>query len=104
MTIDKFSYAIYTQVMISKGGASMGFVFQTHVKQLVLNKAAQEGDSISQREVAAQTGLSLPTITNWFSGRVTRVEADTIGKLCAYLGCEMTDLITLQSSDETAGN
>lgn len=77
----------------------MAYIFRTHVKQLVLNKAASEGDTISQRELAEKTGLSLPTITNWFSGSVSRVEAETIGKLCNYLGCEMTDLITLQSSD-----
>jgi DNA-binding Xre family transcriptional regulator len=99
MTIDRLGYAIYTLDMFNREGVSMPYIFTTHVKQLVLNKAAREGDTISQREVAAQTGLSLPTITNWFSGSVTRVEADTIGKLCAYLGCEMTDLITLQSSD-----
>ena len=77
----------------------MTFTFRTNLKQLVLNKAAQVGHTISQREVAEQTGLSLPAINRWFSGKVDRVEPDTVGKLTTYLGCEMTDLISLQSGD-----
>lgn len=76
----------------------MAFTFQTHIKLLVLQKSAQVGHTISQRELAEETGLSQPTISKWYSGNVNRIEADTVGKLCAYLDCAMTDLITLQSS------
>lgn len=78
----------------------MAYTFQSHLKQLVLNKAARDGHTISQREVAQDTGISLPTVSKWFNGRVDRIEADTVGKLCAYLECAITDLITLQSSAE----
>lgn len=78
----------------------MAYKFQVHLKQLVLNKVPQVGHTISQREVAEEAGVGLPTVNRWFSGEVDRIEADTVGKLCAYLGCEMTDLITLQSSED----
>jgi len=77
----------------------MGYQFRTHLKQLVLNKAAKMGNTISQREVAEQTGISLPAVNRWFSGKVDRIEADTAGRLCVYLGCEMTDLVSLQAGD-----
>ena len=80
----------------------MTYTFQSHLKQLVLNKAARVGHTISQREVAEDTGLSQPTVSKWFSGRMDRIEADTVGKLCAYLECKMTDLITFQSSAQAS--
>lgn len=76
------------------------YTFQIDLKKLMLQKAANTGEPISQKDVAEVTGLSLPTIGKWFnSGGLDRIDADTVGNLCAYLGCEMTDLITLQSSD-----
>jgi DNA-binding Xre family transcriptional regulator len=45
--------------------------------------------------LAKTTGLSLPTVYKLTkpSGEFTRLEADTIDKLCAALACKIADLL-----------
>lgn len=78
----------------------MTAVFKTHLKALVLNKAAAEGESITQTKIQEETGLSLPTIARWYSGELDRIEADAVERLMDYLQCSITDLVTVQSVDE----
>lgn len=75
----------------------MSAIFKIHLKTLVLKKAVEIGEIITQKEIQAQTGLSLPTISRWLGGELDRIDAETVGKLTKYLECEMSDLVTIQS-------
>jgi DNA-binding Xre family transcriptional regulator len=81
-------------------GNIMAAKFRIHLKQLVLNKAAKTGESILQKDIQEQTGLSLPTIGRWMSGDVDRIEAETISRLTKYLGCKMSDLVELDDTED----
>lgn len=78
----------------------MATIFKTHLKALVLNKAAAEGEPITQTKIQEETGLSLPTIARWYSGELDRIEADAVGRLMDYLQCSITDLVTVQTVDD----
>lgn len=67
--------------------------FRTHLKQRILEKSATVGESLTQRDIAEATGLSLPTISRWYKGRVDRVESGTIKKLSEYFDCTFSDLV-----------
>lgn len=78
----------------------MPAIFKTHLKTLVLNKAAAEGEPITQTEIQKATGLSFPTIARWYDGELDRIEADAIARLMNWLQCSMTDLVTVQTVGE----
>lgn len=66
--------------------------FKTNLKALMLQKAAGEGEPITQEMVAQATGLSYPTIHRWYHSRVDRIEADTARALTKYFECSLGDL------------
>jgi len=45
------------------------------------------------KDVHEYTGLSRKTISNLYNDRVTRVDFETIEKLCALLECEIGELL-----------
>lgn len=78
----------------------MPAIFKTHLKALVLNKAAAEGEAITQTKIQEETGLSLPAIARWYSGEMDRIDADAVERLMNYLECSISDLITVKKVDE----
>jgi DNA-binding Xre family transcriptional regulator len=71
--------------------------FKVHLKKWLLRKSEQQGERITQREVAAATGLSLPTISRMYTtGKAKRLEADTVAALLQYFGCKYDDLIEFE--------
>ncbi len=51
-------------------------------------------------DVARDTGINRGTITRLYHETATRIELDVIEELCRYLGCEVGDLLELQSRAE----
>lgn len=78
----------------------MPAVIKSHLKALVLNKAAAEGEPINQTQIHEATGLSLPAIARWYNGELDRIEADPLLRLMNYLQCEIGDLISVEEVDE----
>jgi DNA-binding Xre family transcriptional regulator len=78
----------------------MAAVFKSHLKALILNKAAAEGEPINQTQIHEATGLSLPAIARWYGGELDRIEADPLMRLMNYLGCDIGDLISVQEVGE----
>jgi transcriptional regulator with XRE-family HTH domain len=62
-------------------------------KILLLQKAVQEGEPISLREVARRTGVNVSTWSAWLNNRVTRYDADKLAALCEFFGCTPGDLL-----------
>ena len=54
----------------------------------------------SIQDMHIKTGLSRNTISNLYNDRATRVDYDTIDKLCAALGCSISDLFDLSATDQ----
>ena len=55
--------------------------------------------------IARDTGISRATLTSLYYDRNSAVSLQTLGKLCAYLHCEVGDLISYaQPKEETPRN
>jgi DNA-binding Xre family transcriptional regulator len=67
--------------------------FKTNLKQLMLRKSVELDRSLNRSDVAEATGLSLPTISRWYNGKVDRVEAGTIKALTDFFNCRFSDLV-----------
>lgn len=63
-------------------------------KQLLLEKSAREGRTVTQKEVSEATGLTEAVLTQWAKGRVKQAQFETIEKLCKYFDCGVEDLIS----------
>jgi len=51
------------------------------------------GRRLTLREVAAETGISVPTLSHWLNAKPTRFRSDTIAALTDYFGCTMDELL-----------
>lgn len=74
--------------------------FQIQLKQLLLNEAAKRGTPISQRTLAAETGLDLMTISRWYRDDVSRIEPNTLDKLMRYFNVSMEELVKIVPDEE----
>ena len=55
----------------------------------------------SIQDVHLKTGLSRSTITQLYHDRATRIDFETIEKLCDLFHCDMTSLFELEGKKET---
>src|SRR5579883_1794928 len=55
---------------------------------------------MSQSELAKRAGLSTTTVSNLESGRLKRIELETIAKLCLALSCTPSDLFEISGQEE----
>lgn len=67
--------------------------FQTHLKTLMLAKSVELGYPLTQKELAQETGLSLPTISRWYKSDVDRLEPETAARLMGYFRIKLSDLV-----------
>ena len=56
---------------------------------------------LSIQDVHERTGLSRNTVSNLYNDRVSRVDFNTIEKLCSLFGCSVGDLFLLTSPHQT---
>ena len=69
---------------------------KSRFKVLLAEKELREGRSISLRKVVAETGVSNSTVLRLANNTIKRVPLDELAKLCAYLDCEIGDLLRLE--------
>ncbi len=53
----------------------------------------------SIEEVHQKTGLARKTISNLYNDRATRIDFETLAKLCAALNCGIEELLVIEDSD-----
>lgn len=71
--------------------------------ELMRLKEIELGRQINITEVAQESGVTRATLHAWLRNRyVTRFDADTVVRLCAYFGCGIDDLLMLED-DRQAG-
>lgn len=55
----------------------------------------------SIKDVHEKTGLSRGTISSLYNDRVTRIDFETITKLCELFQCDVNLLLVLENQDKT---
>lgn len=54
---------------------------------------------ISQNQMAKDTGISTSTLRNLNHNRTTRISFDILEKICMYLECGISDILSLENND-----
>lgn len=54
----------------------------------------------SIKDVHEKTGLSRNTVSNLYYDRATRIDFETIAKLCAAFNCEIRDLLSIDDAEK----
>jgi len=54
----------------------------------------------SIQTVHEKTGLSRSTISSLYHDKATRIDFDTIEKICKLFSCEINELLELESKDK----
>jgi putative transcriptional regulator len=58
---------------------------------------------LSIKDVHEQTGLARGTISNLYNDRASRIDYDTIAKLCEAFGCGIESLLIIEKENEIGG-
>ena len=53
-------------------------------------------------DVHAKTGLARSTVSNLYNDRATRINYDTISRLCKLFNCKISELLSLEKEQDTA--
>ncbi len=70
---------------------------QNRFEELLARKQRLEGRSITRRQVALETGLSVTSVQNWASNSVKRFDELQIVVFCRYFGCGIAELLVLEN-------
>ena len=62
-------------------------------KQLLAEKEFNDGQVVTITDVAKATGINRMTLSKIANKRGYSTVTDNIDKLCAYFGCEVSDLV-----------
>jgi DNA-binding Xre family transcriptional regulator len=65
-----------------------------NVKQLVQQKAAREGRTITYRDIKAETGINLNTVTALMNDDWSLIGRVTIDRLLDWIDCQPDELFT----------
>ena len=71
-------------------------MIKCHLSKLLGEKKLKISD------VAKDTGINRGTITRLYHETAVRVEFDVLEQLCVYLGCDIADLLELNTDDVKA--
>lgn len=74
-------------------GQMLVATFRARLEKLSLQKSAERGKLISQKELAEEAGVSLATVSRWYNKDFDRIDADTVLRLMRYFNCTLNDLI-----------
>jgi len=61
-------------------------------------ESALKNANMSARELARRVGCSKDTVVAYRHGRVRKIDLDLVEAFCAYLGCEIADVLTDQQA------
>lgn len=75
-------------------------IVKSHFKVLLAEKELRERRTISLRKVVAETGVANSTVLRLANNTIKRVPLDELAVLCAYLECEVGDLLLLEDVGE----
>lgn len=67
---------------------------------LLTEKEQRENRRISRNELMIATDVTLSTILRWERNQVTKFEAGVVEAFCAYLDCDLCDLLYMEPESE----
>lgn len=71
--------------------------------QLLLEKDMKTGRRLTQVEHAENIGIPENTLSRWMrNDEIKRIDHDIVVKLCAYIGCEIGELLYIDWNDPAA--
>jgi DNA-binding Xre family transcriptional regulator len=73
---------------------------RSRLRVLVAEKAMREQRSISMRQVATESGASIHVVNGLANNTLKRPPLDDVARLCAYLGCDVGDILSVKPDDE----
>lgn len=73
-------------------------------RQLRLARSLHEGRDIPLQEVADATGIHRNVLRKIEAGETTRIDFDTLAKLCAFYGVGVGDLLEFEPNGRLAPN
>lgn len=71
-------------------------VVNSQFRLLLAHKEMHEQRSISLRQVSRDTGVAMSTVQGLANNTFKAVPRDALAAVCAYLGCEVGDLLRLE--------
>ncbi|MDO6710352.1 helix-turn-helix transcriptional regulator [Aliiglaciecola sp. 2_MG-2023] len=74
-------------------------MIRINLKQKLLEKAAEDGNSLTIDEVAEACGISRITLLRIKSDPLRPTKTDIIDKLCKYFKCPIEDILTFEDED-----
>ncbi len=80
-------------------GAIMGHVV-SRFRVLLAEKELRERRTISLRDVARDTGISIYTVSGFANNTLREVPLDAVSKLCRYFGITPGELFALEAEDD----
>lgn len=76
----------------------------TKTRQLRLKKQLELGRPIPVQEVAGATGIDRAALSRIETGKTSRIDFDTLMKLCLYYGVEVGDILELDPNGRQSPN
>lgn len=71
---------------------------------LLTEKERRDRRRIKTSEIAAETGISFPTVQRWLRDEVTKFESQVLEAFCDYLECEVGDLLYIEKKTDAENN
>lgn len=71
-----------------------------HLKKLISDWEFREGRRLTIAELAEGANVARPTISRILNQRGYNTTTDNVGKLCAFFGCRVEDLVEFVPDDE----
>jgi len=67
------------------------------VKSRLAVLMAERDPRMSQRELAEKSGVSTMAVNRLYNNDFKRVDTETLEKLCAFLDCDLSELLVLKA-------
>jgi putative transcriptional regulator len=71
-------------------------VVRSHLKVLVAEHEMNNKRRLGIRTIATEAGVSVSTVQGLMNNTMKRVPLDDLGRLCAYLGVEVGDILKFE--------
>lgn len=75
-------------------------VIQNRLAELVAIKARKEGRKITNADIARELGMGVNSVGDWMNNRIKRYDRDTMARICAWVPCQVSELLVLESDNE----
>ena len=71
-----------------------------HLKKMMSDWEFKEGRRLTIAELAEKSQVTRPTLSRILNQRGYNTTTDNVGRLCAFFGCKVEDLIEFVSDEE----